>query len=96
MKARFLTAVLVMTAAPIVHAGFGGMGNVESDGGEAIGGSALIAVVAGAAIGYIIERAYNKAKMDRSGVKYSSEYLGGKLGAIVGAISLPLLIGLMR
>ena len=56
----------------------------------------LIPVLAGAAIGYFVERAYNKAKLDKEGVKYSSEYLGGKTGAIVGAIALPLLIGLMK
>lgn len=77
-------------------AGFGGMGNVQSDGGGDIGGPALFAVLAGAAIGYFAERAYKKAKLDKTGVNYSAEYLGGKTGAIVGAIGLPLLIGLLR
>lgn len=77
-------------------AGFGGMGNVDGDSGGTIGGPALIAILAGAAIGYFAERAINKSKLDRMGGRYSSEYLGGKTGAIVGAIALPVLIGLLR
>jgi hypothetical protein len=79
-----------------VHAGYGGIGNIETDDNGALGGPEIIVFLAGALIGYFAERAYNKAKLDKSGAKYSSEYLGGKLGAIVGAIALPLLIGLLR
>lgn len=74
-------------------------GNVlESDGGSGgdLFGPWLTPLVIGAVIGYFIERAYNKAKLDKEGIKYSSEYLGGKLGAIIGAVVLPLLIGLLR
>jgi hypothetical protein len=88
--------LLLLSIHASAAAGFGGMGDVESDGGGTIGGPALIAVIAGAAIGYFGERAYNKARLDKMGANYSSEYLGGKTGAIAGAIGLPLLIGLLR
>lgn len=91
-----VTAGLIL-ACSAAHAGFGGMGNVESDGGGGdVFGPWLIPVVAGAAIGYFVERAYKKAQLDKSGGSYSSEYLGGKLGAVIGAIALPLVIGLLR
>lgn len=92
------TIVAALTAVhTLAHGGFGGMSNVEGgDGAFATGFPALIPMLAGAAIGYYVERAYNKAKLDKEGGNYSSEYLGGKAGAIVGAIALPLLIGLFR
>lgn len=92
-----LIAATVASLIPMLaSAGYGGMGNAESDGGSSVGGPAIIAVAAGAAIGYFVERAYNKSKLDKQNARYSSEYLGGKMGAIVGAIGLPILIGLMR
>ena len=72
----------------VVDSGSGGDGNFV--------GPWLIPLFLGAAIGYFIERAYNKAKLDKEGIQYSSEYLGGKTGAIIGAIGLPLLIGLLK
>lgn len=77
-------------------AGFGGMGNVESDGGASLDGAAAVVLLVGAAVGYYAERAYRKSQLDKAGGRYTSEYLGGKTGAIVGAIGLPLLIGLLR
>lgn len=93
---NLIAASAVSLIPMLANAGYGGMGNVESDGGGSVGGAAIIAVAAGAAIGYFVERAYNKAQLDKQNARYSSEYLGGKMGAIVGAIGLPLLIGLMR
>ncbi len=94
---KILLASLISTIHAAAHAGFGGMGNVDAgDGGGQIGGPALLALLAGAVIGYFVERAYNKARLDKEGANYSSEYLGGKMGAIVGAIALPVLIGLLR
>ncbi len=94
---KYLIAVSVAALIPVLaNAGYGGMGNIESDGVGSVGGAAIIAAAAGAAIGYFVERAYNKAQLDKQNARYSSEYLGGKMGAIVGAIGLPILIGLMR
>lgn len=97
MKWIVTVSLVAMSAAS--HAGFGGMGNVESEDGGSFGGPALIAMLAGAAIGYFVERAYNKYQRDKMGQDpstYSSDYLGGKLGAIIGAIALPVIIGLLR
>lgn len=67
------------------------------DDSSSVGGIAiLIVLLIGAAIGYFLERAINKSRLDKAGANYSSEYLGGKVGAIIGAIALPLLIGLLR
>ena len=99
---RKIQAILISVAfMPMVAlAQVGRGGNVLNDDGGSGGGDMfgpwLIPVVIGAAGGYFIERAYNKAKLDKEGFKYSSEYLGGKTGAIIGAIGLPLLIGLLR
>lgn len=90
-----VAAIALLT--PFAYAGYGGMGNIESENGSSGGGGfAIVAIFIGAAIGYVVERAYKKSKLDKSGIEYSSEYLGGKAGAIVGAIALPLLVGLMR
>ena len=95
-----LASVAFMPVVALAQVGRGG--NVLNDDGGSGGGGGdmfgpwLIPVVIGAAGGYFIERAYNKAKLDKEGIKYSSEYLGGKTGAIIGAIGLPLLIGLLR
>ncbi len=94
-KAVALIAFLMSLS---THAQVGRGGNVlyEDDTGGDIFGPWLIPVLIGAAIGYFCERAYNKAKLDKQGINYSSDYLGGKIGACVGAIALPLLIGLLR
>lgn len=63
-----------------------------SDGGFGV----LLILVPGAIIGYYAERAWHKYWLDKEGANYSSDYLGGKTGAIIGAIALPLLIGLLR
>lgn len=88
---------LLMPALAIAQIDRGG--NVLHEDGDysaPLFGPWLIPVLAGAAIGYFVERAYNKAKLDKEGGKYSSEYLGGKTGAIIGAIALPVLIGLLK
>lgn len=58
--------------------------------------AALILLIPGAIIGYYAERAWHKYWLDKDGANYSSDYLGGKKGAIIGAIALPLLVGLLR
>lgn len=93
-----LASVAFIPVVALAQVGRGG--NVLNEDGGSGGGDMfgpwLIPVVIGAAGGYFIERAYNKAKLDKEGIKYSSEYLGGKAGAIIGAVGLPLLIGLLR
>lgn len=82
--------------ASAAQAGFGGMADVgESDAGP-VDTSALPAMLIGAVVGYFLERAYRKRELDKRGANYTSEYLGGKVGAIVGALALPILIGLLR
>lgn len=93
-----LASVAFMPVLALAQVGRGG-NILNEDGGSGDGdifGPWLIPVVIGAVGGYFIERAYNKAKLDKEGARYSSEYLGGKTGAIIGAIGLPLLIGLLR
>lgn len=67
----------------------------DDAGGGSGGWGVLLVAGIGAAIGYYAERAWNKRKLDKEGGSYSSEYLGGKVGAVIGAIALPVLIGMM-
>lgn len=75
-------------------------GNVLSEddgsGDASVFGPWMLPAAIGAAAGYFIERAYTKRKKEKEGIRCSSEYLGGKTGAIVGAIVASILIGLMR
>ena len=95
---KFCAALFVTLATTAAWAQVGRSGNVlyEDDGSsDKIFGPHLIPVVAGAAAGYFIERAYNKSKLDKEGGLYSSEYLGGKMGALIGAVAGPLLVGFL-
>lgn len=96
MPIQWFVVAVAMALHPVSHAGFGGMGNVDSGDGGSMGGPVVILLFIGAAVGYFAERAYNKYQLDKVGAKYSSDYLGGKTGAIVGAIALPLFIGMLR
>ena len=96
MKTSQLLAASIATMATSAIAGFGGMANVDDDTGSALDIAVLPALLIGAAVGYWAERAINRHKLDRAGGQYTSDYLGGKTGAIIGAIGLPLLIGLLR
>lgn len=86
-------------AAPFAaFTGFGGMSNVESDetSSSSIFGPHLIPILLGAIAGYYIERSFTAASLKKRGVQYSSSsYLGGKTGAIIGAIAGPVLFGLL-
>ena len=96
---KFGAALFAAFAPMAVRAQVGRGGNVlyEDEGpGGSMFGPWMVPVLMGAAVGYFIERAYNKSKQDKEGIRYSSEYLGGKMGAIIGAVALPLLIGLLK
>lgn len=96
MKIGKLLAASISATSANAIAGFGGMANIGDDTGGSFDLSALPVLLAGAAIGYWAERTINRWRLDRQGDQYSSEYLGGKLGAIIGAIALPIAIGLFR
>lgn len=96
-KLSAAAAGMAMFFVGAAHAGFGGMSDAEYDGGSSpFFGPHLAAMALGAAMGYFSERAYNKYKLDRAGSRYTSEWLGGKAGALIGCFALPLLIGLLR
>lgn len=89
---------LVAAAALLAHdfASARNMDWIYDDAGSDSGGWGILLVVGiGAAIGYYVERAWNKRRLDKEGGSYSSDYLGGKVGAVIGAIALPVLIGMM-
>lgn len=97
-SATGLFAVLIHSMA---YAGFGGMGNVESDGGSYSGGpvpiSGIVAVIVGAVCGCLIERYLNAADLRKKGATdMSGFYLGGKVGAAIGAFAGPFILGLFR
>lgn len=56
----------------------------------------LLVPLAGAALGYFVERAWNKALLEKQGIRYTPEVLGGKTGAVIGAIGLTLIVGFFR
>lgn len=90
-------ACLLGIASTAAIAGFGGMGNVESEDTGPVDLSALPIMLIGAFIGFVIERAYTRAELKKLGhTDPGSAYLGGKTGAIIGAFALPLVVGLLR
>lgn len=85
----------------IACAGFGGMGSVEDDGGSSSSGpvpaSGIVAAIVGAACGFFLERYFVAADLKKNGVTDTNGYyLGGKIGAAIGAIAGPFIVGLLR
>lgn len=96
MKKFALRASPLFIFCSVVNAGFGGMDKVEEQENGELNLAALPAMAIGAAIGYYIERSINRRNFERNEIRYSSDSLGGKMGAIAGAFILPLIIGILR
>lgn len=96
MKARVVSVAVLCLCHDVAQAGFGGMANVEEPSSGPIDTSVLTPILIGAAIGYYLERAIAKRRLDKQGIRYDSSVLGGKAGAIIGAIAFPIVVGLLK
>lgn len=76
------------------YAGFGGMGSIEASDTGSVDSGILLRMIIGAAIGYFVEQAYNKAQMRKRGDTPPFSDAGGVAGAMIGAFVFPMLIAI--
>ena len=98
---RISIGILAVLMHNLACAGLGGMGSIESDEGSSSSGpvpaSGIVAAIVGAVCGCLIERYLTAADLKKKGATDTTGYyLGGKVGAVIGAIAGPFIVGLLR